>query len=58
MSVKEVTKVIFELIEKGELEAEEITATGINQVYFQGDMRSYEDALEVFEEVQSEFIYY
>jgi len=56
--VQEVTDIVFSMIQNDLLEADKLTASNINTIWFSGGMTTYEDALEVFSAVQDEFIYY
>ena len=42
-------------LESGELDINNLSATQINREFFQGDMNTYEEALEVYETLWDEF---
>ena len=43
-------------IEAGELDINDLTATQVNREFFTGDMTTYEEALEVLELLQDEYL--
>ena len=43
-------------IEAGELDINDLTATQVNREFFNGDMTTYEEALEVLETLQDEYL--
>ena len=43
-------------LESGELDINDLTATQVNREFFNGDMNTYEEALEVFELLQDEYL--
>ena len=45
-------------IEAGDLDINDLSATQINREFFQGDMNTYEEALEVYETLCDEFLFF
>ena len=43
-------------LEAGSLDINDLTATQINREFFNGDMNTYEEALEVLETLQDEYL--
>ena len=45
-------------LESGDLDINDLTTTRINREFFQGDMTTYEEALEVYETLCDEFLFF
>ena len=45
-------------LESGDLDINDLSATQINREFFQGDMNTYEEALEVYETLCDEFLFF
>ena len=45
-------------LESGDLDINDLSATQINREFFQGDMTTYEEALEVYETLCDEFLFF
>ena len=55
------TKVLETLtlqLEAGQLDINDLTATQINRQFFNGDMDTYEEALEVYETLCDEYLFF
>ena len=54
----QVTETLTLRLEAGSLDINDLTATQINREFFDGDMTTYEMALEVLELLQDEYLFF
>ena len=54
----QVTETLTLRLEAGEINIDDLTAMTINREFFNGDMTTYEEALEVYQTLCDEYLYF